>query len=759
MKRLIIILFTLHCSLLTLVAQAPQGFNYQAVARDGSGEPLANSAFNVTIGILSGTVSGPVIWEEEHAVNTNEMGLFTVMIGDPGATKTGGSAASFDAIDWSADIHFLKVQINPGGSYVDMGTTQLLSVPYALFSAQTANTDDDDADPGNELQDLSLSGNTLSLTGDATSVNLDTYLDDTNNWSKLGEVLYYNTGNVGIGTDAPIGRLEVRGNLSGEGSDPLFEVKRNDGQTVFAVYPDSVRVYINEAETKGTKGGFAVGGFNPATKAFTNEYLRVTPDSVRVYLNDDETKGTKGGFAVGGFNPAIKQGGVQDYLVIAPDSARIYVKDDLGTKGTKGGFAVGGFSPSKGDATHFMDITPNNYFIGHETGTKITESALYNSVMGYKAARNLSSGVNNTVIGYLADSSLTSGSNNIVIGASTGRNLTTGSHNTLIGYGAGLNHTSQTYNVMIGTTAGYNVTGSFNTFMGINAGYKIVAGTNNTFLGTNAGAMLEAGNGNTIIGIDAGRSGAWDPGTYHPGFSTSNNTIIGNRAGYNLNSGSGNVFIGYEAGFGEIGTESVLASNMLYVANSSANPPLVYGDFSTKKLGINTKTIEKTFNVGGDAFISGDLSAGSITAPVTGDVTGNVTGDVTGNVTGNVNGVETGKIYLTETNLVQSTASGTFQLIWFMEDGRLSIRNENITHPCSYWYNVYKPESPTAEEKHGMLEFHEYVLIESMNIDGTSLEIHFGQSHSEAGFCSVWLQYYKGSLSGHYTKSVITVKD
>jgi len=169
--------------------------------------------------------------------------------------------------------------------------------------------------------------------------------------------------------------VDVIGNYPKEEEEALFEVKRQDGQTMFAVYNQGVRINVP--------------------------------------------------------------------------------MDDL-IKGVKGGFAIGGFGSSKGSATNFMDITPKNYFIGHETGTKTDETALYNSVLGYKAARNLTTGKYNTILGYKADNSLTSGSNNIIIGASAGLKLTSGSHNTLIGYGAGLNHTNQTYNVMIGTTAGYN---------------------------------------------------------------------------------------------------------------------------------------------------------------------------------------------------------------------------------------------------------------------------------------------------------------
>ena len=88
-----------------------------------------------------------------------------------------------------------------------------------------------------------------------------------------------------------------------QASDALFEVKRKDVQTVFAVFPDAVNVYVPTG-AKGTKGGFAIGGFG-GTKAVSQDYFRVTPDSVRIYINNAPPSGkgsTKGGFAIGGFD-------------------------------------------------------------------------------------------------------------------------------------------------------------------------------------------------------------------------------------------------------------------------------------------------------------------------------------------------------------------------------------------------------------------------------------------------------------------------
>ncbi len=131
------------------------------------------------------------------------------------------------------------------------------------------------------------------------------------------------------------------------------------GDTVFAVYPEGVRINVGDGLTKGSgnKGGFAVGGFSGGKTGLT-EFFRVTPDSVRVYIDTSSTKGSgnKGGFAVGGFSGG--KGLVQDFLRVSQDSVRIYIDKNI-AKGTgnKGGFAVGGFSSGKSGYSNIFNIS------------------------------------------------------------------------------------------------------------------------------------------------------------------------------------------------------------------------------------------------------------------------------------------------------------------------------------------------------------------------------------------------------------------
>ncbi|MBI4647251.1 MAG: hypothetical protein HY738_11855 [Bacteroidia bacterium] len=112
---------------------------------------------------------------------------------------------------------------------------------------------------------------------------------------------------VGVGTTAPVGKLEVKGDVPISSNAPLFEVLNSNGDTVFAVYSQGVRIYVADdpaIKASGSRSGFAVGGFS-LTKALTNDYLWVTPDSVRIYVEKDggsKSSGSRGGFAVGGFS-------------------------------------------------------------------------------------------------------------------------------------------------------------------------------------------------------------------------------------------------------------------------------------------------------------------------------------------------------------------------------------------------------------------------------------------------------------------------
>jgi len=228
------------------LAQVPQKVSYQAVLRNADGSVIASQAVDIKISLRKSAANGTVVYSETFNQTTSAQGVVSIAIG-------GGDAVSFASIPWNENI-FIQTEVKKSSesTYNDLGTTQILSVPYALTA-------------GNVKEVKSLPGS-----------NID---------------------------------------------DPIFVVKNNDGQIVFAVYQDGVRINIDDkGVTNGARGGFAIGGLSQ-TKASTNpDYMTITADSARFYFNNSPAiKGARGGFAVGGLSQS--KGGIQEYFKVTSDTS------------------------------------------------------------------------------------------------------------------------------------------------------------------------------------------------------------------------------------------------------------------------------------------------------------------------------------------------------------------------------------------------------------------------------------------------------
>ncbi len=172
--------------------QAPEKMSYQAVVRDASDELVTNTSVGMKISILQGSASGVIVYAETQTPTTNANGLVSIEIGN--GTLVNGN---FTTIDWSAGPYYLKTETDPAGgiSYSITGTSQLMSVPYALYAKTAKNLTDSiiETDPvfsasvageitaadttnwnskldtetdgsvTNEIQTLSISNDTISL--------------------------------------------------------------------------------------------------------------------------------------------------------------------------------------------------------------------------------------------------------------------------------------------------------------------------------------------------------------------------------------------------------------------------------------------------------------------------------------------------------------------------------------------------------------------------------------------------------------------
>lgn len=181
------------CLLLSIqtFAQAPQLFNYQGIARDKQGNPLGKKTLHLKIAILPTSESVSPEYVETHLVTTNEFGLYTLQIGH-GQTIAG----SMKTVKWETGNKYIQVYIDPlgGNNFVDAGTTQLLSVPYAIYADNAGSA------KNNENQ-TRATNNFIEKTNGSGVANSTSLLFD-------------NGTNIGLGTTSPIAKFHINQNVA-----------------------------------------------------------------------------------------------------------------------------------------------------------------------------------------------------------------------------------------------------------------------------------------------------------------------------------------------------------------------------------------------------------------------------------------------------------------------------------------------------------------------------------------------------------------
>ena len=152
-------LFVLLFAVQSLFAQIPQGFNYQATVRNQTGELLTNEYVGFKFHILQGSSDATPTYSELHYISTDDLGVVHLSIGSGSA-----EAGTFNQIDWSLGDYHMGIEINTGSGFIDMGTTQLMSVPFALYALNSGTTNNASLPQGNTVGDL------LSWNGSAWTV-------------------------------------------------------------------------------------------------------------------------------------------------------------------------------------------------------------------------------------------------------------------------------------------------------------------------------------------------------------------------------------------------------------------------------------------------------------------------------------------------------------------------------------------------------------------------------------------------------------
>jgi hypothetical protein len=303
----------------------PQGINYQAVARDFTGEELANRNISVRISVISGSVDGQVEWIENHSVTTNRFGLFNIVIGQ--GEREGGEKEEFTDIYWGYSPHFLKVAIKftDEGEYLNMGATQFFSVPYALYAEYAAsgtgggpvdpddhdkdatneiqslsiNTEDNelllinsdgseqsslpiDYEPENEIQDLAVNNNILRITknDDANPISLVPYLDNTDN-----QTLILEEDSIRISGGNAVYITELKNPES-----IYFYAEKTTTTSPVPVVSDNYLIFNDEKANQGNAYNHTSGDFNALVTglySFYFTYNAKTTQRVSNYLNNE----------------------------------------------------------------------------------------------------------------------------------------------------------------------------------------------------------------------------------------------------------------------------------------------------------------------------------------------------------------------------------------------------------------------------------------------------------------------------------------
>lgn len=258
-----------------LKAQAPQKFNYQGIARDLDGNPLANHILGLKLSILSTSDAIVSEYQETQVVKTNEFGLYTLQIGN-GIALNGELAF----VKWESGNKYLNVAIDPNGGadYQDAGTTQLLSVPYALYAERSGNTK-------NGTRSGTVNSSATHTAADAN------YLTKFTAFNTIGKTSIFDNGtNIGIGTTTPQTSAKVH-IVSATGTQPMIfesplgvhclfkEGGLNRGY--FGSYIGSGGAYPTPAGTSNADFDIGTSGANPNGKLHlaTQTLPRLTIDS------------------------------------------------------------------------------------------------------------------------------------------------------------------------------------------------------------------------------------------------------------------------------------------------------------------------------------------------------------------------------------------------------------------------------------------------------------------------------------------------
>lgn len=271
MKK-ILLMFWILSGLFMGLSQAPEKMSYQAVVRNGSGQLLTNQGIAVKVSLLQGSPAGTPVYSERLTGNTNANGLVSMEIGT-GTVLSG----IFSSIDWTLGNYYLKTETDPSGgtNYTIAGTSQLLSVPYAMYAKSAGGGGGSFAIPYASTVNNPSTLFSLTNNGDGTS------LEGVNNTTTSSIAAMR-----GIVSSASPGGFSsgVRGINNGTGGlgVGVWGSQAGSGWGVYGVTPNGLGVYGN-ASGNGT-GVYANSNTGTGLTATSNNGI---PASISIFNNSN----------------------------------------------------------------------------------------------------------------------------------------------------------------------------------------------------------------------------------------------------------------------------------------------------------------------------------------------------------------------------------------------------------------------------------------------------------------------------------------
>ena len=475
-------------------AQTPGSMSYQAVIRNSSNQLVTNTQIGMQISILQGSASGSVVYSEIQTPTTNANGLISIAIGG----ETG-----FDDIDWATGPYFIKTETDPAGgtNYTISGTSQIMSVPYALHAKTaehlTGTIMETDpvfvASPANTITGTDITNWNDKLTEVDSSAT-----DELQVLSIRNDTIYLSNGGF---VDLP---AEYDGTWASLTGKPDFAAVATSGN--YNDLSDLPNIPVSTSQLTNDAGFLT----KEADSSVTNEIqvLRISSDTI--YLSN-------GGFVKLPASNAWTLSGNAG----TGNANFIGTTDNMPLR-----FLVNGQRSGRIDAT-------SGVFLGYQAGMNTT--ATENTGVGFQALQNNAGSYGNTAFGYLVLKNNSGNGRNTAVGSFAMVTNSTGEWNTALGSSSLQTNAGGTHNTAVGGMAlNGNISGNGNSVVGYGAMQSHKSGLLNTAIG-----MYSMANSST--------------GEY--------NTAIGYQSGHNVGTGSFNVFLGNKAGFNETGSNKLYIAN------------------------------------------------------------------------------------------------------------------------------------------------------------------------------------------------------